>query len=63
MIFSGLVSLALGLIVLFNLVAASFQLLGILIGVQAVVDGITLLILGRWRVVDTAVTATPLSTS
>jgi uncharacterized membrane protein HdeD (DUF308 family) len=63
MIFSGLVSLALGLIVLFNLVAASFQLLGILIGVQAVVDGITLLILGRWRVVDTAVTATPISTS
>jgi uncharacterized membrane protein HdeD (DUF308 family) len=63
MIFSGLVSLALGLIVLFNLVAASFQLLGILIGVQAVVDGITLLILGRWGVVDTAVTATPISTS
>jgi uncharacterized membrane protein HdeD (DUF308 family) len=63
MIFSGLVSLALGLIVLFNLVTASFQLLGILIGVQAVVDGITLLILGRWRVVDTAVTATPISTS
>jgi uncharacterized membrane protein HdeD (DUF308 family) len=63
MIFSGLVSLALGLIVLFNLVSASFQLLGILIGVQAVVDGITLLILGRWRVVDTAVTATPISTS
>jgi uncharacterized membrane protein HdeD (DUF308 family) len=56
MIFSGLVSLALGLIVLFNLVEASFALLGILIGVQALVDGLTLLVLGRWRVVDATVT-------
>ena len=55
MIFSGLVSLALGLIVVFNLIEASFVLLGTLLGVQAVVDGITLLILGRWRVVDRTV--------
>jgi len=54
MIFSGAVSLVLGLIVLFNL---------FLIGVQALVDGLTLLILGRWRVVDTVVTATPLPTA
>jgi len=63
MIFSGVVSLVLGLIVLFNLVEASIALLGILIGVQALVDGLTLLILGRWRVVDTAVTATPIPTA
>jgi uncharacterized membrane protein HdeD (DUF308 family) len=55
MIFSGVVSLVLGLIVLFNLVEATFVLLGILMGVQALVDGLTLLILGRWRVVDKTV--------
>ena len=55
MIFSGIVSLVLGLIVLFNLWEASLILLGVLLGVQALVDGITLLILGRWRVVDSTV--------
>lgn len=55
MIFSGLVSLVLGLIVVFNLLEASLVLLGVLLGVQALVDGITLLILGRWRVVDNTV--------
>ena len=55
MIFSGIVSLGLGLMVLFNLVEASLVLLGVLIGVQALVDGITLLVLGRWRVVDRTV--------
>jgi len=52
MVFSGLVSLGLGLLVLLNLVEASLELLGILIGVQALVDGLTLLVLGRWRVTD-----------
>ncbi|MGB9374660.1 MAG: hypothetical protein WCA82_10935, partial [Jiangellales bacterium] len=55
MVFSGLVSLALGLLVVFNLLQASLQLLGILIGVQAVVDGLTLMVLGRWRVIDNRV--------
>jgi len=55
MIFSGVVSLVLGLIVVFNLLEASLILLGTLLGVQALVDGITLLILGRWRVVDSTV--------
>ena len=55
MIFSGIVSLVLGLIVVFNLLEASLILLGTLLGVQALVDGITLLILGRWRVVDSTV--------
>lgn len=56
MIFSGIVSLVLGLIVVFNLLEASLILLGTLLGVQALVDGITLLVLGRWRVVDSTVT-------
>lgn len=55
MIFSGIVSLGLGLIVVFNLIEASFLLLGTLLGVQAIVDGITLLVLGRWRIVDRTV--------
>lgn len=55
MIFSGIVSLVLGLIVVLNLLEASLILLGTLLGVQALVDGITLLILGRWRVVDSTV--------
>jgi uncharacterized membrane protein HdeD (DUF308 family) len=55
MIFSGAVSLILGLLVVFNLFEASFVLLGVLLGVQALVDGITLLVLGRWRVVDSTV--------
>jgi uncharacterized membrane protein HdeD (DUF308 family) len=55
MIFSGVVSLVLGLIVVFNLLEASLILLGTLLGVQALVDGISLLVLGRWRVVDSTV--------
>lgn len=55
MVVSGLVSLALGLIVVLNLLEASFVLLGVLLGVQALVDGLTLLVLGRWRVVDSTV--------
>jgi uncharacterized membrane protein HdeD (DUF308 family) len=55
MIFSGAVSLVLGLMVVLNLFQASLVLLGVLIGVQALVDGITLLLLGRWRVVDSTV--------
>ena len=68
MIFSGIVSLVLGGLVVFNLFEATFVLLGVLLGVQALVDGITLLILGRWRVVDNRVqvietTATEVSRS
>ena len=68
MVFSGIVSLVLGGLVVFNLFEATFVLLGVLIGVQALVDGITLLILGRWRVVDNRVqvietTATEVSRS
>lgn len=52
MIVSGLVSLVLGGIVVFNLFEASFVLLGVLLGVEAITDGITMLVLGRWRVTD-----------
>jgi uncharacterized membrane protein HdeD (DUF308 family) len=50
LIFGGVVSTILGLIVLFNLVSASYVLLGVLLGVQALVDGITMMLIGRWHV-------------
>ena len=49
LLLSGLISAALGLMVLFNLFAATFTLLGVLLGVQAVVEGVTLVALGRLR--------------
>lgn len=51
LIISGIISVILGLIVLFNLFAASFVLLGVLLGVQVLVEGITLLAVGRVRVI------------
>jgi len=50
LVFAGVVSTVLGLIVLFNLVTASYVLLGVLLGVQALVDGITMMLIGRWHV-------------
>lgn len=47
---SGAASLVLGLIVLFNIVTASLSLLGWLIGIQLLIDGMTLLAYGRLRV-------------
>jgi uncharacterized membrane protein HdeD (DUF308 family) len=47
---SGAVSVGLGLFVLFNLVEASFVLLGVLLGVQTLLDGLTLIAVGRLRV-------------
>jgi len=47
MIFSGAVSTILGLLVLFNAFAASFVLLGILLGIQVLVDGLTMMLVGR----------------
>jgi membrane protein HdeD len=51
LVLSGLISVGLGLIVLFNLAEASLLLLGILLGVQTIVEGFTLAIVGRVRVV------------
>jgi uncharacterized membrane protein HdeD (DUF308 family) len=56
LILSGVVSLALGLIVLFNLIAASYTLLGVLLGVQALIEGITMAIVGRVRVAEVSST-------
>jgi uncharacterized membrane protein HdeD (DUF308 family) len=47
LLLSGLVNLVLGLIVLFNIVDASYQLLGILLGLQVVVEGLAVMIFGR----------------
>jgi len=46
----GIVSTALGLIVLFNLFEASYVLLGILLGIQVLMDGIMMIMVGRWHV-------------
>jgi uncharacterized membrane protein HdeD (DUF308 family) len=50
LLFSGIVSTVLGLIVFFNFWAASLTLLGILLGIQALTEGITLLLFGRLHV-------------
>lgn len=49
LVLSGLASLVLGLIVLLNWAEASFTLLGVLLGVEAIVEGITLALVGRVR--------------
>lgn len=48
---SGAVSAILGLIVLFNLFTASFVLLGVLLGVEVIGDGISMMLFGRMRFV------------
>jgi uncharacterized membrane protein HdeD (DUF308 family) len=53
LVFGGIVSTVLGLIVLFNLFDATLVLLGVLLGVQVLVDGITMMLIGRWRVSTT----------
>ncbi|MCW4354156.1 HdeD family acid-resistance protein [Hoyosella sp. YIM 151337] len=55
LIVSGIISIALGLIVLFNLAEASFTLLGILLGVQTLLEGLTLMVFGRIRATQPAV--------
>jgi membrane protein HdeD len=49
LVISGLISMGLGALVLFNLVTATFTLLGVLLGVQAVLEGVTIIALGRLR--------------
>lgn len=53
LVISGLASLILGLIVLFNLIDATYVLLGTLLGIYAIVDGVTMMAIGRLRVVET----------
>ncbi|MBC7291907.1 MAG: DUF308 domain-containing protein [Actinotalea sp.] len=57
LVLSGLVSVGLGLLVLLNPVEASLTLLGILLGIEAISDGVAMMLLGRPRLreVDTVV--------
>lgn len=57
LVFSGVISTALGLIVLLDVFEATYVLLGTLLGVYAIVDGMTLMATGRWRVTPQPETA------
>lgn len=49
LVISGLISVILGMIVLFNLATATLTLLGVLLGIQVLLEGLTLMIAGRLR--------------
>ena len=49
LLLGGIVSTALGLIVLLNLFDASYVLLGVLLGIQVLMDGVVILLMGRWH--------------
>lgn len=51
---AGGLSLVLGLIVLFNLFDASYVLLGVLLGIQLLVDGLALMVVGRMHALPSA---------
>ncbi|GAB3072427.1 DUF308 domain-containing protein [Intrasporangium mesophilum] len=61
LIIGGVVSTILGLIVLFNIWAATLTLLGVLVGIEALIEGVTLLIMGRYHA-ETAELASPATT-
>jgi uncharacterized membrane protein HdeD (DUF308 family) len=52
LIFGGIVSVILGLMVLFNLFTATYVLLGVLIGIEMIADGIALMLVGRVRITE-----------
>lgn len=52
-ILGGLISIVLALWILTNPTAATLKLLGILLGVQVLSEGITLILFGRLRLIDT----------
>lgn len=49
LLLGGLVSIGLGLWVVFNLSTATLTLLGVMVGVQTVVEGVSLIAVGRLR--------------
>lgn len=49
LVLSGIISIGLGLWVLFNIVAATLGLLGTLVGIQTLLEGVTLIMVGRLR--------------
>lgn len=54
LVFSGLISIALGLWVLFNIGTATLTLLGTLVGIQTLLEGLTLIMVGRLRAPKTS---------
>jgi uncharacterized membrane protein HdeD (DUF308 family) len=60
LVLGGVVSLALGLAVLLNLFEASYALLGVLIGIQLLAEGVTMVLVGGITVTPTReASATP----
>ncbi|MDX6324703.1 MAG: hypothetical protein QOK15_1057 [Nocardioidaceae bacterium] len=55
----GALSTILGLIVLFNLFDASYVLVGVLLGIQVMVDGLTMMLVGRWHTAPVATSTAP----
>jgi membrane protein HdeD len=55
-VISGIISVGLGLFVLFNIVSASLTLVGVLLGIQTLIEGMTLLAAGRVRFVPASAT-------
>lgn len=55
LLFSGAVSIILGLLVMFNLFEATAVLLGILLGIEIFVGGLTTIMVGRVRVTSTPI--------
>ena len=53
LIIGGVISTILGLIILFNIFTATLVLLGVLVGIEALIEGVTLLIMGRLHVTET----------
>ena len=47
LLISGVVSTFLGLLVLFNLVTASYVFLGVILGVEMIAEGVAIMIIGR----------------
>lgn len=61
LLLGGIVSAVLGLIVLFNLFAASLVLLGVLLGVQMIVEGLVMMLIGRWHTFVTPASSGPMA--
>jgi uncharacterized membrane protein HdeD (DUF308 family) len=61
LLFGGIISAALGLIVLFNLFQASLVLLGVLLAVQMMVEGLVMMLIGRWHTMVTPAPPGPMT--
>ncbi len=61
LLIAGACSTVLGLLVVFHLVTASYLLLGVLVGVQMIVDGLAMALMGRMHVVPANPTGGPMA--